>query len=376
MKFNIQKGVDLTKEKTENIKKTPLYDTHVKLGARLVEFAGFYMPVQFESIIKEHKAVRSNAGVFDISHMGEFLLEGKDVIPFLQYIMINDLSLLEPSKGQYSIMCYENGTVVDDLVYYEETPEKFRMIVNAGNIEKDFEWLRNHIGNQDVKVSNLSNKRCRLAFQGPNSDKLLQPLIDVDLSKINRFYFAHCNLKNIPIFLARTGYTGEKGVEISFENEFADKIWNILLNTGARPVGLGARDSLRLEACYSLYGHEISDSITPIEAGLNWLAKPKPGITYIGKDILEMQKSQGTDRILVGLNLLERGIIRERYKIFKNSEEIGYVTSGGFSPTLDKTIGLGLVKTEFSQVGTKLEIEIRGKLLKGQIISIPFFRNI
>lgn len=334
------------------------------------------MPVQFESIIKEHKAVRSNAGVFDISHMGEFLLEGKDVIPFLQYIMINDLNLLEPSKGQYSIMCYENGTVVDDLVYYEENPEKFRMIVNAGNIEKDFEWLNKHIGTQDVKVTNLSNLRCRLAFQGPNSDELLQPLIDVDLSKVNRFYFAHCKLKDIPIFLARTGYTGEKGVEMSFNNEYAEEIWNILLDTGASPVGLGARDSLRLEACYSLYGHEISDTITPIEAGLNWLVKPKPGIEYIGKDLLLQQKSQGTERTLVGLNLLDRGIIREGYKLLIDSQEIGYVTSGGFSPTLDKTIGLGLVKITYSEVGTELEIEIRGKLLKGVIVSIPFFRNI
>jgi len=342
----------------------------------MVEFAGFYMPVQFEGIIKEHQTVRSNAGVFDISHMGEFLLEGKDIIPFLQYIMINDLNLLEPSKGQYSIMCYDNGTVVDDLVYYEETTEKFRMIVNAGNIEKDLEWLISHIENRDVVITNLSNKRCRLAFQGLKSDELLQPLLDINLSKLNRFYFAKCNLSDVPVFLARTGYTGEKGVEISFENKHAERVWNVLLNTGASPIGLGARDSLRLEACYSLYGHEISDSITPIEAGLNWLAKPKPGINYIGKEIIEKQKSMGTDRILVGLNLIDRGIIRENYRIFKDGQEIGYVTSGGFSPTLDKTIGLSLVKTEFSEVGTEIEIEIRSKLLKGQIVSIPFYRNV
>jgi len=366
----------VTKDKTQEIKKTPLYDIHIKLGARMVEFAGFYMPVQYDSIIKEHHAVRSNAGVFDITHMGEFLLEGKDVIPFLQYIMINDLKLLEPSKGQYSIMCYENGTVVDDLVYYEETSERYRMIVNASNREKDLEWLNSHVGTSDVKITNLSNERCRLAFQGLRADELLQPLIDVDLSKINRFYFSHCNLNKMPIFLARTGYTGEKGVEISFDNKYAKEIWNDLTNTGANPAGLGARDSLRLEACYSLYGHEISDSITPIEAGLNWLAKPKEGIDYIGKKILVNQKSKGTERILVGLNLLDRGIIRENYKIFKDGKEIGYVTSGGYSPTLDKTIGLGLVKNQYSEVGTEVEIEIRGKLLKGIVVSIPFYRNI
>lgn len=360
----------------QNIKKTPLYDFHVKLGAKMVEFSGFLMPVSYEGIIKEHNAVRSNAGIFDISHMGEFMLEGKDVIPFLQYIMINDLNLLEPSKGQYSIMTYENGTVIDDLVYYEETPEQFRMIVNAGNIEKDFKWLTDHIGEFDIKITNLSDLRARIAFQGPYADDLLQPLVDTDLSKINRFYFAKCNLNGIPIFIARTGYTGEKGFELSFDNNYANKVWEDLMNLGASPAGLGARDSLRLEACYSLYGHEISDSITPIEAGLFWLVKPKEGIKYIGKDILLKQKAEGTERTIVGLNLIDRGIIRENYKIYKDGEQIGYVTSGGFSPTLDKTIGLGLIKTQFKDVGTEIQIEIRNKLLKGKIVPIPFFRNV
>jgi aminomethyltransferase len=342
----------------------------------MVSFAGWLMPVQYESIIKEHKAVRSNAGVFDISHMGEFLLEGKDVIEFLQYLMINDLNLLEPSKGQYSCMCYENGTVVDDLVYYEETPKRFRIIVNASNIEKDLRWLKEHIDKKDVKITNLSEKRTRIAFQGPKADELLQPLVDVDLSKINRFYFSHCNIKNKPVFLARTGYTGERGFEISFENIYAEQIWKELIQIGAKPAGLGARDSLRLEACYSLYGHEISDSITPIEAGLSWLVKPKEGIDYIGKKVLLKQKSEGTERVLVGLNLIDKGIIREKYKIFKNGDKIGFVTSGGYSPTLKKTIGLGLVKKQFKEVGTEIEIEIRNKFLKGEIASTPFYRNV
>lgn len=368
--------MDLTKEKNQEIKKTPLYNSHIKLNARMVEFAGFFMPVQYESIIKEHEAVRTYAGVFDISHMGEFLLEGKDVIPFLQYIMINDLNLLEPSKGQYSIMCYENGTVVDDLVYYEETPERFRMIVNAGNIQKDLEWLNSHIKNYDLKITNLSEKRTRLAFQGLKADELLQPLVNVDLSKINRFYFAHCELNDKPIFIARTGYTGEKGFEISFENRFAEEIWQNLLATGASPAGLGARDSLRLEACYSLYGHEISNSITAIEAGLSWLAKPKEGIEYIGKEVLMKQKSEGPNRIIVGLNLLDKGIIRENYKIYKNENEIGYITSGGYSPTLKKSIGLGLIKKEYNEIGTELKINIRDKLLKAKVVSTPFYRNV
>ncbi|MFW9940879.1 MAG: glycine cleavage system aminomethyltransferase GcvT [Candidatus Thorarchaeota archaeon] len=359
-----------------NSRKTPLYETHRKLGARMVLFSGWSMPVQYESIVKEHEAVRSNAGIFDISHMGEFLLKGNDVIPFLQYIMINDLNLLEVSKGQYSCMCYENGTVVDDLVYYEEQDDFFRMIVNAGNIEKDFEWLNKHIKEYDVDIQDVSTERSRLAFQGPKTDDLLQPLIDTDLSKLNRFYFNHCNLNDIPIFIARTGYTGERGFEISFDKQYSEEIWNSLINTGASPAGLGARDSLRLEACYSLYGHEITDKITPIEAGLSWLAKTKEGIEYIGKQVLMKQKSEGTERTLVGLNLIDRGIIRENYKIFKNGNDIGYVTSGGFSPTLKKTIGLGLVKSQFKEIGTELEIEIREKKLKGIIVSTPFYRNV
>ncbi|TKJ24626.1 MAG: glycine cleavage system protein T [Promethearchaeota archaeon Loki_b31] len=360
----------------QELKKTPFYNIHVNLGARLVNFAGFSMPVQYESIIKEHEAVRNKAGVFDVSHMGEFLLEGKDVIFLLQYVMINDLKLLEPTKGQYSCMCYENGTVVDDLVYYEEEPERFRMIVNASNVEKDFQWLNEHIGSKDVKITNLSLERCRLAFQGPKSDEYLQPLVDVDLSSINRFYFAHTTLNGAPIFIARTGYTGERGFEISFDNKYAEKIWNDLTKTGASPAGLGARDSLRLEATYSLYGHEISDSITPIEAGLFWLVKPKEGIDYIGKETLLKQKSEGTARIIVGLNLLDRGIIREHYKIFKKGNEIGFVTSGGYSPTLKKTIGLGLVEKQYSEVGTEFEIEIRNKFLRGKIVATPFYRNV
>jgi len=359
-----------------NIKKTPLYEIHLSLGARMVKFAGWQMPVQYESIIKEHEAVRSNAGVFDISHMGEFLLEGKDVIKFLQHVMINDLNLLEPSKGQYSCMCYENGTVVDDLVYYEETPEKFKMIVNAGNIEKDLQWLNDHIKDFDVDITDLSTKRSRIAFQGPKSDEYLQSIIDIDLSKINRFYFAYCNINESPVFIARTGYTGEKGFELSVDNIHTNKIWNDLITLGATPAGLGARDSLRLEACYSLYGHEISDAITPVEAGLSWLVKPKEGIGYIGKNVLIKQKAEGAQRVLVGLDLVDKGVIRRDYKIFKNETEIGFVTSGGYSPTLKKTIGLGLVKRQYSDVGTELFIEIRNKLLRGKIISTPFYRNV
>jgi len=357
-------------------KRTPLYEMHLKLGAKMIDFAGWEMPVQYEGILKEHETVRINAGVFDISHMGEFILEGREIIDFLQYIMINDLKLLEPNKSQYSCMCYENGTVVDDTIYYEETTEKFRMIMNASNIQKDYQWLSDHLGNYHIKITNVSSERCRLAFQGPKSDELITPLVDVDLSKLNRFYFIKCKLVHVPVIIARTGYTGERGFELSFEAQHAETVWNVLINTGASPIGLGARDTLRLEASYSLYGHEISDTITPIEANIGWVVKPKERINYIGKEILLRQKEEGPSRILVGLNLLNRGIIRENYKLFKNGVYIGYVTSGGYSPTLKKTIGLALVKTEHAAIGTELDVEIREKLLKARVVPTPFYQSV
>jgi aminomethyltransferase len=357
-------------------KKTPLYEAHVKLGAKMVNFAGWMMPVQYESILKEHESVRTTSGVFDISHMGEFILEGPDSFALLQELMTNDLKLLEISKGQYSCMCYENGTVVDDMVYYMEDKDRFRMIVNASNIEKDFKWIDEHASNYNANLNDISLERCRLAIQGQKTEEFLGSIVDIELSKIKRFYFSQCQICNIPVFLARTGYTGEVGFEISFSQQHVKLIWNAILETGVKPIGLGARDSLRLEACYSLYGHEISDNISPVEAGIGWVVKQKEGVDFIGKEVLLRQKEEGTDRTLVGLNLIDRGIIRENYKIFKNQKQVGHVTSGGYSPTLKKTIGLGLVKTEYKTIGTELDIEIRGKMLKAIVVSIPFYQNI
>ena len=358
------------------MKTTTLHDAHISLGARMVEFAGFEMPVQYEGIIKEHDFVRNNAGIFDISHMGEVLLKGPDSIKFLQKIMTNDLNLLEPWKGQYSCMCYENGTTVDDAFYYLEPNGNIRMIINASNIEKDIEWMKRHLNGYDVEIFDISALRCRIAFQGPKAEELLNPLVKIELSNLKRFFFTYTDFKDIPIFLAHTGYTGEDGFELSFECNHATEIWDSLLATGAHPIGLGARDSLRLEACYSLYGHELSDEISPVEAGIGWVVKPKEGIDFIGKKALLLQKERGTSRILVGISLKDRGILREHYKIFKDNTEIGNITSGGYSPTLKKTIGLGLIKSEFKEVGMELEVEIRGKLLKADVVSLPFYRNV
>jgi aminomethyltransferase len=257
-----------------------------------------------------------------------------------------------------------------------EDKECFRMIVNASNIEKDFKWIDDHVGNYNANLKDISLEMCRLAIQGPKTEEFLGSIVDIELSKIKRFYFSQCQICNIPVFIARTGYTGEVGFEISFSQQHAKLIWNAILETGVKPIGLGARDSLRLEACYSLYGHEISDTISPIEAGIGWVVKQKEGVNFIGKEVLLRQKEEGTDRTLVGLNLIDRGIIRENYKIFKNQKQVGHVTSGGYSPTLKKTVGLGIIDKEYRTIGTELDIEIRGKMLKAIVVSTPFYQNI
>ena len=365
----------------ENLKRTPLYERHLELGAKMVPFAGWSMPVQYkEGALKEHDITRTYAGIFDIGHMGEFMLEGEDTISFLQYMVTNDLKLLENGKAQYACMCYPNGTVVDDLFYYQETPTKFRLIVNGANLDKDFQWLTEHIGTFRVKLINLSASRMRFAYQGPKTQELLTPYIDIELGDLKRFYFSYAKInaksKKIDVFIARTGYTGEDGFEISCPAEDAVMLFNIMIESGAKPIGLAARDSLRLEACYSLYGNELSDKITPIEANIGWAIKAKEGIDYIGKEPLMKQKAIGTERILVGLNLIDKGIIRDHCAVFKNGLEIGYVTSGGYGNTLKMTIGLALIKKEHSAVETELEVDIRGKKLKAKVVKTPFYKRI
>jgi len=367
--------------KKENLKKTPLYDMHVDLGAKMVPFAGWKMPVKYTSVIEEHKTVREYAGIFDISHMGEFLIEGKDVTNFIQNMVTNDLSLLENRKSQYACMCYPNGTVVDDLIYYRINAEKYKMIVNAGNVSKDFKWLKEHLADWDVEITNQSEKRSRFAFQGPESEKLLQPYVNIDLSNLKRFYFDNILLSkdssetDVPIFIARTGYTGEIGFEITCDSKFAQDVFQILLDTGAKPIGLGARDSLRLEMSYSLYGHEINEQITPVEASIGWVVKEKKGIDYIGKEILLDQKKNGTERKIVGLNLKERGVMRDGYKIFKDENEIGYITSGGYSPSLEKSIALALLSTDYTDIGTQVHVSIRNRPRTAVVVKTPFYNK-
>lgn len=369
----------MEQEKTEQLQKIPLNDEHIKLGAKMVPFGGYLMPVQYElGILKEHELVRTKVGLFDISHMGELLLEGKDVESFLQKLMTNDIQLINERKGQYACICYENGTVVDDCFYYKYSPLKYRMIINASNIKKDLEWFNKNILGFSVSITDLSKKRGRFALQGPFAQETLQPLIKDDLNKLQRFYFLESEIEGIDVFIARTGYTGEDGFEISFNVEYSKKVLYLLLESG-KPysislIGLGARDTLRLEACYSLYGHEISDKITPIEASIGFCVKDKP-MEFNGKKVLLDQKKNGTERKIVGVELIDKGIIRDHYEVYntEGNEKIGYITSGTFSPTLKKSIGLALIRTQYAKLGNEITIDIKNKKLKARVVQTPFY---
>ena len=368
------------------IRKTPLSVMHEKLGAKMVNFEDWYMPVKFEGVIEDHIWTREHAGIFDISHMTEFMLEGPDCIPFLKHIMTNSVGIGD-FAAQYQHMCYPNGTVVDDLYIYRESAEKVRIIANAQTLEtdgKDFKWLQDHIGDYKVTIKDLSLERTRFAFQGPETLKLLNPITEEDLTKIKRFRWCYTNVttdsEKIPIFCSRTGYTGEDdwsdslaSFEISCENKFGEKLYQIFLDTGAKPIGLGARDSLRLECCFALYGHEINDKITTVEANLGWVVKEKEGFNFIGQDVLLKQKKEGTERISVGLNLLDKGILRAGYKVYKDEEEIGFITSGTYAPTVKKTVGLALIKSDFKAIGTELDVLIRNKKKRAIIVKTPFY---
>jgi len=360
------------------VKRIPLHSTHLKLGAKMIEFAGYLMPVQYSSVIEEHINVRENAGLFDISHMGEVLIEGPDAKSFLQYLFTNDLNLLYNGKSQYGCLCYENGTTIEDSFYYQHSETKYRLIINAANRDKDMDWLNSHAKAFNIRIKDMSNLRGRLALQGPKSFEVLEPLLAVNIKDLQRFHFMETTLLGAEVFIAQTGYTGEFGYEISFEVVDAKKIWDAIMESGKSfgilPIGLGARDTLRLEACYSLYGHELTDKITPVEAGIGFCVKPKEGIEFIGKDVLLDQKTKGTQKKIVGFEMIDRGIGREGYKVFSpEGIEIGYVTSGTYSPSLKKSVGLVILRNEFSAIGTEIEIEIRGKKTKAKIVNTPFY---
>ncbi|MFS0590944.1 glycine cleavage system aminomethyltransferase GcvT [Cytobacillus horneckiae] len=361
------------------LKSTPLHDVYKEYGGKTIDFGGWDLPVQFSSIKEEHEAVRTKAGLFDVSHMGEIEVKGPESLQYLQKMMTNDVSKLKDLGAQYTAMCYENGGTVDDLLIYKIKDENYLLVVNAANIEKDYEWLEQHLEG-DVQIKNLSNEMSQLALQGPLAEKVLQKLTDADLSEIGFFKFRQeLMLNGKSALVSRTGYTGEDGFEIYCNNEDAVALWNGILAAGKEdgvlPCGLGARDTLRFEANLALYGQELSAHISPLEAGIGFAVKLNKEADFIGKAALKSQKETGLTRKLVGIEMSDRGIPRHGYPVFAGEEKIGEVTTGTQSPTLKKNIGLALVNAEFSALDTEVEVEIRGKRVKAKVAATPFYKK-
>ncbi|WP_331681773.1 glycine cleavage system aminomethyltransferase GcvT, partial [Romboutsia sp.] len=360
------------------LKRTVLYDVHKEIGAKFFEFSGWEMPLEYEGMIKEHKIVRNSAGLFDVSHMGEVCIEGKEASTFIQNLITNDISNLKDEEIIYTPMCYENGGVVDDLLVYKFNEEKFLLVINAGNIDKDINWIQENAKGYEVNISNISQEISQLAVQGPKSKEILQKLTDVDLNEIKFFNFkSDITVCNKPCIISRTGYTGEDGFEIYCKNEYAKNIWNEILKAGKeeiKPIGLGARDTLRFEACLPLYGNEINESISPLEGGLSYFVKLNKD-NFIGRQSLVKQKEQGLKRKLVGFEMIGKGIPRHGYNVKVNDEVIGFVTTGYSSPTLNKTIGLAIIDSKYENIDTEIDIAIRKKVVKAKIINKPFYKK-
>ena len=362
----------------EKIKKTVLYEAHVKLGGQMVPFGGFEMPVKYSSIIAEHQSVRENAGIFDLSHMGEFEIIGSDAFAFLQKMTTNDVTLLNPGKVQYTAMCHETGGIMDDCVLYQ-MDDRYLLVVNATNIEKDLNWLIEHITG-DVSIRDVSDETSLIAVQGPKSRNIILEVFGDKNAIVQLPFYHHIALVygSDEILCARTGYTGELGFELFCKNEIAPKLWSHLLETGKShvlvPVGLGARDTCRLEMKYCLYGNDIDEKTNPLEAGLGWITKFEKG-DFVGRESLLQIKENGTEKKLIGFEMRERGIPRKDYRIFSNGEPAGIVTSGGYSPSMKNGIGLGYVHVKKSIPSTKISLEIRDKLLMAEVVKTPFWKQ-
>jgi aminomethyltransferase len=360
------------------MKNTPFTQKHIELGAKMAEFAGYNMPISYSGINDEHQTVRRNAGVFDVSHMGEFMLKGENALDLIQRVTSNDASKLTPGKAQYSCLPNENGGIVDDLlIYCIEENKVYMIVVNASNIEKDWNWIQKH-NSKNVEMHNISDDTCLLAVQGPNATKILQPLTEMDILNLKYYTFAKGKFADVDnVLVSATGYTGAGGVEIYFKNEKdnAEKIWNEIFEIGTpqglKPIGLAARDTLRLEMGYCLYGNDIDDTTSPLEAGLGWITKFTKDFT--AKEILQKQKQEGIKRKLVGFEMIDRGIPRHNYEICNaDGKQIGYVTSGTQAPSLNKAIGMGYVEIGSSEIDSVIYIKVRDKLLQAKVVKIPF----
>ncbi|MBD2652660.1 glycine cleavage system aminomethyltransferase GcvT [Synechocystis sp. FACHB-383] len=359
--------------------RTPLYDLIGQQTSKLTAFAGWEMPVQFTGLKQEHQAVREKVGMFDISHMGKFVLTGADVLTALQSLVPSDLARLTPGKAQYTVLLNEQGGIIDDIIVYDQGKtangeEQVTLIVNAATTEKDKQWLLGHLS-QVIDLQDLSREQVLIALQGPESVSVLQPLVDGDLDGLPAFGHLETELLGAKAFIARTGYTGEDGFEIMVSPEVGQQLWQTFLRKDVAPCGLGARDTLRLEAAMDLYGQDMNDHTTPLEAGLGWLVHLDSKGDFIGRSVLEQQKTNGIEKRLVGLEMLGKQIARHDYPLMHKGKNIGIVTSGTLSPTLEKAIALGYVPPELAKVGQELEVEIRGKTYGIKVVKKPFYRS-
>lgn len=361
-----------------NLKTTPLNELHKEAGAKMVDFFGWEMPVQYKGILEEHHATRNQAGLFDVSHMGEIWIEGPEAFQAAQYLTTADLSKVSPGRAVYCMMCYPNGGTVDDLIVYVIEENSYLLVVNAANTEKDYEWVKENCKDFNVTVTDKSLETAQIALQGPLAKDILQKIVDVDLEPMKPFDWQWGYVEGVKSIVSRTGYTGEDGFELYCDAQESPKIWNKILEAGegkVQPVGLGARDSLRFEACLALYGNELSENISPIEAGLKFAVKLDQEGDFIGKEALKKQDEEGPPRRTVAFEMIDRGVPRSGYRVFKDEEEIGEITTGYNSPTLGKNIGLALVKAGYVKVDDEMEVEIRGKKLKAKVIKKPFYKR-
>jgi len=359
----------------DTLKRTPLSEEYGRYGARMVDFAGWYMPIEFKGILQEHQAVRTGAGIFDVSHMGEITVKGNDALAFTDYLITNDARKLSDNQVLYTFLCREDGGIVDDILVYRFAADDFLLVVNAANIEKDHQWILSNCSGFDVKIENISDKVSQLAVQGPKAQEILQPIAGKDLNSIKFFHADHKVLVDgIECMVSRTGYTGEDGFEIYLDNADAPRLYHKIISLGIEPIGLGARDTLRFEANLPLYGNELSDTVSPIEAGYGFFVKTDKE-SFIGKEALARQKSEGVSRKTVGFEMVEKKIPRHGYPVTADGKTIGTVTTGYKSPTLDKFIGLALVDAAYSRLGTEIYIEVRGKAAKAVVTSRKFLEN-
>ncbi|MDG5788716.1 glycine cleavage system aminomethyltransferase GcvT [Evansella sp. AB-P1] len=362
-----------------SIKRTPLYEVYKEYNGKTIDFGGWELPVQFAGIKEEHEVVRTKVGLFDVSHMGEIEVKGEDALSFLQKILTNNLEKVKSGACQYTAMCYEDGGTIDDLVVYKRSERDFLLIVNASNIEKDYQWLRSHVkGN--VIVNNVSDEYAQLAIQGPAAEQVTQKLTTTNLSEITFFKFQDdVSLANKNVLISRTGYTGEDGFEIYCRPDDAAYLWHTLIEAGSdegiQPCGLGARDTLRFEARLPLYGQELSKDISPVEAGIGFAVKTDKEVDFFGKDVLKQQKESGASRKLVGLEMIDKGIPRTNYEVFKDGVKIGFVTTGTQSPTLKKNVGLALIDQRFKALDTEVEVQVRKRRLKAKVVATPFYKR-